>query len=385
MIKFYIVIPTHNRNYFLNETIRSVFEQSYTHWRILISDNSSTEPIADTIPKKFMFDHRVKIVRRDDLIRTATEHIELLLRESIDVNYDYDYLLILADDDLLLPFALEIIVKYCDKNSFIACSYVSYYQKSGIISYDDSVRNDSDHSFEVDGFDLINYYIEKVGIKTNNRLKKKSKKDLVGPTHMSTYFISKKLLNRAYEKYKTILVVPFGDVGYGKFAVLSGSVLYITLPIAIIRFNDNYGMRGSLSGQRHSIAKHHDLKFEYSPLKGITFENCSLESYFRLLNDLNIDYEEEIDIKFFLLHLYEILRDTPYNKTTLNDLKEVLPYLLSLSSIFETFFSVLKYFYKKNIINKKPVVKKVEIDTIRDAIDFCVKEFENNNYGEKVD
>lgn len=374
MINFYIIIPTHNRNEILNETILSVIKQSYPQWKMLISDNASKEPVADTIPKSYLEDSRVEIIRRNDLISTGTEHIELLLHESLNIDYKYDYLLILADDDILLPFALETIEKYFNKQPFIGCSFVSYYQKLGIITYENFLENNHNYSLEVNSLDLIEYFTKNQGIILNNKLKNESKNFTIGPTHVSTYFISKKILQETLEKYGKISVDPFGDVGYGKFALLSGSVFYLTIPIAIIRFNDNYGMTGSLPGQRHSIAKHHDITIRYSPVKGITFANCSLESYLSLLNEIKIDYKDNINIKFYLLHLLEILRDKPYNKTTLNDLKEVMPFLLSLPRFFEAFVLLLKYSYRK-CFNRNVNIKKEKVNSVWDAVDFCEKEF----------
>lgn len=368
MINFYIVIPTYNRNDILNDAIRSVFEQSYPHWNLLISDNASEIPVEETIPLKYKKDPRVKIIRRN-FLNTGTKHAELLYHEALNV--DFDYLLMLADDDLLFPFALETIEKYCENHLFIGSNFVTYYQKSGLITYE-KIGNPSKFIFEYNSISLIGHYTKMHGI-TVKSLENESKKISIGPTHVSSYFINKKLLKEAYLKYGKIHVTPFGDVGYGKFTLLAGSVLYIAIPLAIIRINNNYGMMGSMPGYRHFLARHHDVDFKYSPLQGLTFANCSLESYLSLLEEIDMGYDKKIDIIFFIRHLYEILMDKHYNITTWNDFKETLPFFLSIS-VLRLPLILIKHIYNKIFVGNRNLTK-IEVNSVEDIINLGKKKF----------
>ena len=42
-----VVIPTHNRMHYLPDTVKSVCEQSYVNWELIIVDDGSTDGTAD--------------------------------------------------------------------------------------------------------------------------------------------------------------------------------------------------------------------------------------------------------------------------------------------------------------------------------------------------
>ena len=54
-----IVIPAYNAEKFIEETIRSVIAQNYTHWELIIVDDGSTDNQNKLIEKLMLEDERI--------------------------------------------------------------------------------------------------------------------------------------------------------------------------------------------------------------------------------------------------------------------------------------------------------------------------------------
>ncbi len=59
--KVSVLIPTYNYANYLDETIQSVLDQTFTDFEIIIVDNCSTDNSADVV-KKYLKDKRVIIL-----------------------------------------------------------------------------------------------------------------------------------------------------------------------------------------------------------------------------------------------------------------------------------------------------------------------------------
>lgn len=94
-----IIVPTYNRAHLIGETIRSVIDQSYRHWELIIVDDGSTDDteqvvkdFSETRIKYFFVEHTGNLGRvRNEGISHATG----------------DYIALLDSDDLWLPKKLE--------------------------------------------------------------------------------------------------------------------------------------------------------------------------------------------------------------------------------------------------------------------------------------
>ena len=59
-----IVVPTYNRAYCLAATVRSVVEQTYSDWEMLLVDDGSTDGTSDLVARTFGQEPRVRYVRQ---------------------------------------------------------------------------------------------------------------------------------------------------------------------------------------------------------------------------------------------------------------------------------------------------------------------------------
>lgn len=100
MAKVTIAIPTYNRSKFLAEAIKSVLEQTYIDFELLIVDNASTDRTKKVV--KSFNDPRINYHRNKKnigMMRNWNKCIELS---------NGKYLMILGDDDMLYPNFIDV-------------------------------------------------------------------------------------------------------------------------------------------------------------------------------------------------------------------------------------------------------------------------------------
>jgi glycosyltransferase involved in cell wall biosynthesis len=115
MPKVTVAIPTYNRERYLGQAIQSVLDQTYTDLELLIVDNASSDNTEKLV--KSLSDTRLRYVRNDfnmGIIANWNRAVELSQGE---------YLLILGDDDKLLPRFLATSVEILDEYPTVAFTF----------------------------------------------------------------------------------------------------------------------------------------------------------------------------------------------------------------------------------------------------------------------
>lgn len=105
-----IVIPTHNGNRLILETVTTVLNQSYPNLDLIVFDNASTTPISETL--NHLDDIRLKIYRNDEFL-SVTDSWNTAINFATS-----DYVMLFGDDDGLAPdFSVDFAryVKEFDK------------------------------------------------------------------------------------------------------------------------------------------------------------------------------------------------------------------------------------------------------------------------------
>ncbi len=101
-------IPTFNRAGLLRETVESVLGQTYRDFRLIVSDNASTDETRDVVAS--LSDSRLEYVRAETnigMIGNFNRLIELTKTK---------FLMLLPDDDLLYPDYLSSVVEILRRN-----------------------------------------------------------------------------------------------------------------------------------------------------------------------------------------------------------------------------------------------------------------------------
>ena len=100
-MKFSILLPTRNRLDLLKLAIESVRRQDYEDWEIVVSDNASVDDISAFVLG--LRDARLRARRSEQLIPVTDNW-----NASVDMARG-DYVIMLGDDDALLPGALRAL------------------------------------------------------------------------------------------------------------------------------------------------------------------------------------------------------------------------------------------------------------------------------------
>jgi glycosyltransferase involved in cell wall biosynthesis len=102
-----VFIPTYNRAKLLPNSIRSVLEQTFDDFRLLVSDNASEDETPEVVAS--FDDARIEYVRQP-------ENLGLLGNQNWFLsNVETDFGMILGDDDVLYPTLLERTVAEFDR------------------------------------------------------------------------------------------------------------------------------------------------------------------------------------------------------------------------------------------------------------------------------
>jgi glycosyltransferase involved in cell wall biosynthesis len=103
-----ICIPTYNRPDYLWRAVGSCLAQTYSHFEVVITDNSTNDQTADAAKK--CTDPRVRYYKNDGNIGT-----EASCNRAVSLSGG-KYIKFLMDDDLLRPRCLEFMVKVLEEN-----------------------------------------------------------------------------------------------------------------------------------------------------------------------------------------------------------------------------------------------------------------------------
>lgn len=115
-----IVIPSHNRLSLVKEALVTVMGQSYPHWECIVFDNASEEPLLKHVES--LKDPRIKYARSNEFLPVTESW-----NRAIDLAQG-DYVLLIGDDDGLVPGALDRLVALTWKYDTPDLIYSSFYQ-----------------------------------------------------------------------------------------------------------------------------------------------------------------------------------------------------------------------------------------------------------------
>jgi len=108
MKKVSICIPVYNGAKYVCETINSVLNQDYENLEILVSDDCSTDDTISIVES--IKDNRIRIIKNKENLGLGGNW-NVLLREATG-----DYLMIVCQDDLLIPGVISQKVKVLEEN-----------------------------------------------------------------------------------------------------------------------------------------------------------------------------------------------------------------------------------------------------------------------------
>jgi len=129
-MKFSVLLPTRNGGKYLKSCIESVLSQDYKDMELIVFDNANTDNTAEVV-NSFSSDKRLKYFRTDSVV-SVTDNWNNALKKSSG-----DYVLMMGDDDFLLPGYFDTLDQTIKENDFP--DGISYFGYSFI--YPDAVDN----------------------------------------------------------------------------------------------------------------------------------------------------------------------------------------------------------------------------------------------------
>ncbi len=117
-IKFSVLIPTRDRLDLLKEAIDSVRNQSYHNWELIVSDNCSDDDVEGYV--RSQGDDRIVYYRQPNLVSVTDNW------NTANDMATGDYMIMLGDDDALIPEALEILEKRIADGHPHVISFMAY-------------------------------------------------------------------------------------------------------------------------------------------------------------------------------------------------------------------------------------------------------------------
>lgn len=120
MPKVTVYIPTHNYARFVEQAIKSVVNQKFNDWELIVIDDGSTDDTSDVL-KKYADNPRIKIIHQEKKGLTVTNNIALRLSRG-------KYIMRLDADDYLDENALLVLSNILDAHPEVGLVYPDYYR-----------------------------------------------------------------------------------------------------------------------------------------------------------------------------------------------------------------------------------------------------------------
>ena len=115
-----IIMPSYNSDQFIEETIKSIFAQTYENWELILVDDCSTDNSIAYIEPIVATDKRINFIK---LVKNSGPAIA---RNRAIKQAKGRYIAFLDSDDIWMPEKLSKQLTFMQKND-IALSFTSYY------------------------------------------------------------------------------------------------------------------------------------------------------------------------------------------------------------------------------------------------------------------
>lgn len=116
-----VIMPVHNAETFLDQSIQSVIVQTYQNWELLVVDDCSNDNSAIVIQKFVQQDNRIKYLKTN-----RPSGSPILPRDIGIENAKGRYIAFLDSDDAWLPNKLEIQLKMFEQYEDMAVCFSNY-------------------------------------------------------------------------------------------------------------------------------------------------------------------------------------------------------------------------------------------------------------------
>ncbi len=121
-----VIMPCHNGERFISDSIDSVISQTYQNWELLVIDDNSTDNSVNIIQDKMKSDCRIKMFRNDHSVGNPAKPRNIGIE-----NAQGRFIAFLDCDDIWLPNKLEMQLSLFDDNTSVIYSYYEKMDDAG--------------------------------------------------------------------------------------------------------------------------------------------------------------------------------------------------------------------------------------------------------------
>lgn len=118
--KISIIMPAYNAENYIEKSIKSILNQTFNDWELIIIDDGSSDRTAEICKKYRRLDNRIIYLFQENLKQATARNNGLKFAKS-------DIIAFLDSDDLWLPNKLELTIFYFDLNKFDLIFTDSYF------------------------------------------------------------------------------------------------------------------------------------------------------------------------------------------------------------------------------------------------------------------
>ncbi|MCK5608111.1 glycosyltransferase family 2 protein [Candidatus Pacearchaeota archaeon] len=217
-MKFSVLLPTRNGGSFLANCMSSILKQPYYDMELVVSDNANTDETQAVIAS-FEGDSRLKVVRLDKPV-SVTDNWNHALHASSG-----DYILMMGDDDYLLPGYFHRVEEILEKYGNPECITYNAYTYVAPDSINDNTRSYYKESLFEFGSDFENEDL--ISIEKRSAIVRDMYHFRVRiPLNMQTTLMSRQAINKISEG---IFQPPFPD-HYALNALLLNAKVWTYVP-----------------------------------------------------------------------------------------------------------------------------------------------------------
>jgi glycosyltransferase involved in cell wall biosynthesis len=306
---FSVVMPTYNRAHLLPKAIKSVLQQTFTDFELIISNGGSTDNTKDVVAG--FNDPRIRYIESKERLSIGDNY-----QTGLD-NTTGEYITFLSDDDAYVPVMFERVKRIIDEqNALIITFQVCRYYHEPDLQFNRHIKANTliaqQFTNEVTSFNA-SHAIENLFCSFG-----------LSNSSGNTKFITSYLANAVYHheifsKLKVIRKKLFAATPADMY--LAAAVLYVVdsyfcldEPLLVWSQWANNATASPIK-KRNQIKEHYEKllggeELLYVPLKFVLPHNCTINAILQAKHDFkNHDGEIQVDWKSYYKSIYQNLID----------------------------------------------------------------------------
>jgi len=380
-VKFSVLFPTKNRLDLLKHGINSVLNQDYNNWEIIVSDNCSQDDVKGYIDS--LNDERIKYIRQEKPLSVCSNW------NAANDQATGDYVIMLGDDDALLPYYFTTCLKEIVKNEDLELIYhsVYYYKQPNVSMYEPDGWVKSSKPFHPITKATDEPYI----LDKNARLK-----EIQSTLNMwytfgfnAQFFLYSKELIQKMEKHGKFYQPPFPDTYAANMMMLiAEKVVIIPQELVILGITPkSYGWYAENNKEKEGMTFHKDADYrEYAP-KSIKSKLCNIAEMqtaaFATLALIPEKFPERKDLKLITKSYFKRVIERVINESDKKEANEVLS--KEVYSKMSLLHRMELYFYAKKLFKKKkPRAIVLDKSTSYENVSLLIEDIVNKKQPAKI-